>query len=157
MQSNVFLNVYSTALVASALAVAGCRAIWPSRNHSSPTVASTVEIVRYPELLLSANVEGRVIADIAIDSTGRFQSTQTRRLFATHDLFWTAVTRALATTRWAPARSRSRPVSSVTRDTFSFVLLADSSLRCPTSTDHHRRICGVAPRQPRRCDHGCRP
>ncbi|HKW12555.1 MAG TPA: TonB family protein [Gemmatimonadaceae bacterium] len=96
---------------------------------------------KYPDLLRSANVEGEVVLDIAIDTAGRVDPSRLKVIRSDHQLFLKSVRQAIDTTAWLPARQMGRPIQSVRRDTISFLLKNDSAAACPKSTDHHRRIC----------------
>jgi TonB family protein len=105
---------------------------------------------KYPDLLRMASVEGIVVVDLAIDSTGRVDASHTRMIRSDHDLFAMSVRRAIDTTSWLPARSMGQTIPSVRRDTFSFVLKKDSAAACPKSTEHHKRICTYTETRERR-------
>jgi hypothetical protein len=96
---------------------------------------------KYPDLLRSAGVEGDVIVDLTIDSIGRVDASHVKMIDSVHHLFAISVRRAIDTTAWLPARHLGRPIPSVQRDTFSFMLKKDSVAACPKSTEHHKRIC----------------
>jgi len=96
---------------------------------------------KYPDLLRSADVEGNVVIDVAIDSAGHVDLSRLKVIRSDHQLFLMSVRQAIDTTAWLPARQMGRPIQSIRRDTISFLLKRDSAEACPKSTDHHRRIC----------------
>ena len=61
---------------------------------------------RYPDMLRSANVEGEVLAQFVVDTTGRADMSTFKVLKSTHDLFTDAVKTALPNMRFYPGRSR---------------------------------------------------
>ena len=82
---------------------------------------------------------GRCIGPI--DSAGRVDASHLKIIKSTHDLFLVSVRQAIDTTAWLPARQMGHPISTVRRDTISFMLKRDSVDACPKSSDHHQRVC----------------
>lgn len=127
------------ALAAAVLLQAGCRvlasggdAVARPRRALSP---------KYPDLLRSADVEGDVVIEMAIDSAGRVDTSRLKVIRSDHQLFLMSVRQAIDTTAWLPARQMGRPIQSIRRDTISFLLKKDSAAACPKSNDHHQRVC----------------
>ncbi|HJR40769.1 MAG TPA: energy transducer TonB [Gemmatimonadaceae bacterium] len=74
----------------------------------------------YPHQLREAGVEGAVLAEFVIDTTGRVDSTTIRSLVATHPLFERSVRNALVNMRFTPAESGGRAVRLLVRQSFVF-------------------------------------
>src|SRR5262245_39117394 len=75
----------------------------------APTLVVQTRI-QYPEILLAANVEGVVVLEATIDTSGRidFQTLKVRR--ETHAIFTSAVRASIAEWSFAPARIDGRPM-----------------------------------------------
>jgi protein TonB len=76
----------------------------------------------YPHQLRELGVEGAVLAQFVIDTTGRVDSTTIRSLGATHPLFDRSVRDALVDMRFTPAESGGRTVRLLVRQSFVFRL-----------------------------------
>ncbi|HEY9225198.1 MAG TPA: energy transducer TonB, partial [Gemmatimonadaceae bacterium] len=81
---------------------------WCAAEKSPSLVAQTP--IRYPDLLLSANVEGEVVLEATIDTSGHvdFATVQVRR--QTHEIFTHAVRASVRMWRFVPARIDGKPV-----------------------------------------------
>lgn len=79
-------------------------------------------VPRYPEILKSAGVEGEVLAQFVVDTTGRAESESFRVLKATHDLFATAVRSALPNMRFIPAEVGGKKVKQLVQQPFVFAI-----------------------------------
>jgi TonB family protein len=81
---------------------------WCAAEKAPALVAQTS--IRYPDLLLSADVPGEVVLEATIDTIGRldFQTLKVRR--ETHALFTSAVRAAIPAWRFVPARIAGTPV-----------------------------------------------
>ena len=75
---------------------------------------------RYPELLRSGGVEGEVLVQFVVDTTGRAVPRSVRVLGSTHDLFTVAVRSALPDMRFLPAEIGGRKVRQLVQQRFSF-------------------------------------
>lgn len=75
---------------------------------------------RYPEQLRSAGVDGRVLVQFVVDTTGRIDPASIRILESTHELFSRAVRDALTAFRFAPAEVGGRRVSALAQMPFDF-------------------------------------
>lgn len=75
---------------------------------------------RYPEQLRSAGVDGRVLVQFVVDTTGRIDPTSIKVLESTHELFSRAVRDALGAFRFAPAEVGGRRVSALAQMPFDF-------------------------------------
>ena len=77
---------------------------------------------RYPDMLRSANVEGDVVAQFVVDTTGRVDMSTVKILKSTHDLFTNAVRGALQTARFTPAELGNVRVRQLVEMPFPFRL-----------------------------------
>ncbi len=76
----------------------------------------------YPEMLRSANVEGEVLAQFVIDTTGRADASTFKVLKSTNDAFTDAVKRDLPRMRFFPAEIGGRKVKELVQLPFAFNL-----------------------------------
>jgi protein TonB len=77
---------------------------------------------RYPDMLRSAGVEGEVLAQFVVDTTGRADVGSFKVLKTTHDLFATAVKNALPNMRFSPAEVGGRKVKQLVQQPFTFAI-----------------------------------
>ena len=77
---------------------------------------------RYPETLRSAGVEGTVVAEFVVDTTGRVEAASVRFAERAHPLFEAAVRQALGGMRFRPAEAGGRAVRQLVRQPFVFAL-----------------------------------
>ncbi|HTE45222.1 MAG TPA: TonB family protein [Gemmatimonadaceae bacterium] len=77
---------------------------------------------RYPDMLRSANVEGEVLAQFVVDTTGRADMSTFKVLKATHDLFTNAVRSSLPNMKFYPAEVGGRKVKQLVQMPFQFNL-----------------------------------
>ncbi|HEY4215678.1 MAG TPA: energy transducer TonB [Gemmatimonadaceae bacterium] len=77
---------------------------------------------RYPDMLRSANVEGEVLAQFVVDTTGRADMSTFKILKSTHDLFTSAVKAALPNMRFFPAEVGGKHVKQLVQMPFQFNL-----------------------------------
>jgi protein TonB len=77
---------------------------------------------RYPEMLRSANVEGTVIMEFVVDTTGRVEPSGVRVVEGAHPLFEAAVRQALRGMRFRPAEAGGHRVRQLVRQPFTFSL-----------------------------------
>ena len=77
---------------------------------------------RYPEMLKSANVEGTVLAQFVVDTTGRVEPNSFKVLKSDHDLFSQSVRSALANMKFLPAEVGGRKVKQLVQQPFQFQL-----------------------------------
>jgi protein TonB len=73
-------------------------------------------------MLRSANVEGEVLAQFVVDTTGRVEPNSIKILKSSHDLFTNAVQQALRTARYYPAEIGGRKVKQLVQQPFNFTL-----------------------------------
>jgi protein TonB len=77
---------------------------------------------RYPEMLKSANVEGEVLAQFVVDTTGHAEMGTFKVLKSSHELFTQAVKNALVNMRFYPAEIGGRKVKQMVQQPFTFSL-----------------------------------
>ena len=75
---------------------------------------------RYPDILRQAGVEGDVLAQFIVDTTGRAEMASFKVLKASHDLFGTSVKSALPSMRFIPAEVGGRKVRQLVQQPFGF-------------------------------------
>lgn len=85
------------------------------------SVPGTVNL-RYPDMLRSANVEGEVLVQFVVDTTGRADMSQFKVLKSSHDLFTNAVKNALTSMRFYPAEIGGKKVKQLVQQPFNFTL-----------------------------------
>jgi len=76
----------------------------------------------YPDLLRQAGVEGQVILEARVDSSGRVQKGSVSVVFATHPGFVVPARHALMATLFRPARVNGQAVTMLVRVPFAFSL-----------------------------------
>ncbi|HEY7394815.1 MAG TPA: TonB family protein [Gemmatimonadaceae bacterium] len=77
---------------------------------------------RYPDMLRSANVEGEVLAQFVVDTTGKADMREFKVLKSTHDLFTAAVKSALPQMKFYPAEVGGKKVKQLVQMPFQFSL-----------------------------------
>jgi TonB family protein len=87
-----------------------------------PPYLLTRPALEYPGLLRAAGVDGLVILEVVIDSTGVPEAATLRVLEATHQGFVAAATRVVLGARFRPGRAHGRPVRVLIRQPISFRL-----------------------------------
>lgn len=78
--------------------------------------------LEYPTLLREAGLEGRVLVELIVDSTGVAEAGSFRVVSSTHPGFEAAARRALLGARFRPGRWRGRPVRVLIRQPVEFRL-----------------------------------
>jgi protein TonB len=82
----------------------------------------TSAVPRYPERLRDSGIEGSVLVQFAVDTTGRVDMASLKILESTHALFTDAVRDALARFRFRPAEVGGRRVPALAQMPFEFRL-----------------------------------
>jgi protein TonB len=77
---------------------------------------------RYPDILRQAGVEGEVMAQFVVDTTGRADPSTFKVLKSSHDLFANAVKQALPNMRFIPAEVGGRKVKQLVQQPFGFAI-----------------------------------
>jgi protein TonB len=75
---------------------------------------------RYPDMLRQAGVEGEVLAQFVVDTTGRAESGSLKILKSSHDLFIQSVRNALPQMKFIPAEVGGRKVKQLVQQPFTF-------------------------------------
>ncbi len=76
----------------------------------------------YPDMLRSAGIEGQVMAQFVVDTTGRADMSTFKALKSDNDLFTTSVKNALTRMRFLPAEVGGRKVKQLVQQPFQFSL-----------------------------------
>lgn len=76
----------------------------------------------YPAALAQARVEGRVLAEFVVDTTGRIELDSFRAVESTNPIFTEAVRSALPALRYRPATIDGKPVRQIVQQPFVFSL-----------------------------------
>ncbi len=79
----------------------------------------------YPETLRAAGIEGQVMAQFVVDSTGRVDLPSFTVLDSQHPLFTAAVRSALSRMRFLPAEARGARVAQLVQQSFQFTVRRD--------------------------------
>jgi protein TonB len=77
---------------------------------------------RYPDILRQAGVEGEVLAQFVVDTTGRAEAGSYKVLKSSHDLFAQAVRSALPGMRFIPAEVGGKKVKQLVQQPFAFTI-----------------------------------
>jgi TonB family protein len=77
---------------------------------------------RYPDALRRAGVEGEVLLQFVVDTTGRVDLSSVKVLRSTDPQFTATVQGSLASWRFAPAEVKGRPVKQILEMPFQFTL-----------------------------------
>jgi protein TonB len=77
---------------------------------------------RYPDMLKTAGVEGEVLAQFIVDTTGRVEPGSFKVLKTSHELFAAAVRNALPNMKFLPAEAGGRKVKQVVQQPFVFAI-----------------------------------
>ena len=75
---------------------------------------------RYPDMLRQAGVEGEVLAQFVVDTTGRAEPNSLKILKSSHDLFIQSVKNALPQMKFIPAEVGGRKVKQLVQQPFTF-------------------------------------
>src|SRR5881275_1104996 len=86
------------------------------------TVGGGQVSLRYPDMLRSASVEGEVLAQFVVDTTGRVDMSTFKVLKSTHDLFTNAVKASLPNMKFYPAEVGGKRVKQLVQMPFQFSL-----------------------------------
>ena len=76
----------------------------------------------YPEMLRSANIEGEVLAQFVVDTSGKVDMPTFKVLKSTNDAFTDAVKRALPRMKFFPAEIGGRKVKELVQQPYAFNL-----------------------------------
>jgi len=84
--------------------------------------APSTQRPRYPDILKSAGVEGEVLAQFVVDTTGRVEIPSFKILKQSHELFGAAVRAALPGMRFLPAEVGNKKVRQLVQQPFVFAI-----------------------------------
>lgn len=94
---------------------------WAGLGEAGPEVL-TGPLPVYPELLRQAGVQGQVVLEAVVDTTGRVQAASISVVSATHPGFVAPARQALVATLFRPARVGGRAVPMLVRVPFDFTI-----------------------------------
>src|SRR5206468_3567756 len=77
---------------------------------------------RYPDVLRASKVQGEVVAQFVVDTSGRVETTTFKVLKSSHDLFTNSVKAALPNMRFRPAEVGGRKVKQLVQMPFVYSL-----------------------------------
>ena len=77
---------------------------------------------RYPEILRTAGVEGEVLAQFVVDTSGRVEMNTFKILKSSHDMFIAAVRNAMPNMRFIPAEVGGRRVKQLVQQPYTFAI-----------------------------------
>lgn len=97
---------------------------------------------RYPDLLRQADIEGEVLVQFVVDTSGHADMTTFKVLRTDHDLFTAAVRSSLPNTRFSPALVGGRPVKQLLQMPFTFSL-GKTVTSGPTTVPQPTRVAGA--------------
>lgn len=107
--------------VAPAYGAADGSGTWDAHTVEVPVVSDARNPQpTYPEMLRTAGIEGRVVVEFVVDSTGRVRDGSLKVVEASHELFTTSVRRTLPSLRFIPARVQGHKVAQRVRVPFEF-------------------------------------
>ena len=75
---------------------------------------------RYPDMLRQAGVEGEVLAQFVVDTTGKAEPGSLKILKSSHDMFVQSVKNALPNMKFIPAEVGGRKVKQLVQQPFTF-------------------------------------
>src|SRR3954470_14118031 len=75
---------------------------------------------RYPDMLRQAGVEGEVLAQFVVDTTGKAEPNSLKILKSSHDMFIQSVKNALPQMKFIPAEVGGRKVKQLVQQPFTF-------------------------------------
>lgn len=112
---------------------AGCEACRSASPPVSTTLFTDATVDRavlvieqqapvYPAVLVAAGLEGRVTVQFVVDSTGRVEPESIRVVAASHPAFGESARRAIASSRFRPARVRGQPVRQLVQQAMRFAI-----------------------------------
>jgi len=111
------------------------REVQPVANNVAP---------RYPDSLRAANVEGEVVVQFVVDTSGRADMSTFKALKSSHPMFTSTVQAALPTMKFHPAEVGSRKVKQLLQMPFQFRLSkSDAAAGAPVRPQPSRTSGGV--------------
>jgi protein TonB len=98
----------------------GSRVYFAFQVEKRATPAPDNPVPEYPPMLKAANIEGQVVAQFIVDTTGHVEIGTFKILKSTHALFTSAVKSALPTMTFTPAEVGDKKVRELVQMPFSF-------------------------------------
>lgn len=96
---------------------------WPADAvEKTASLISNTARLRYPDMLRSASVEGEVLVQFVVDTTGRVEVGSFRVVQSTHDQFTNSVRSAISNMRFRPAEIGGVRVRQLVQQPFAFTL-----------------------------------
>jgi protein TonB len=96
---------------------------WTAALVEKPAIALPGSSVpAYPDMLRRAGVEGEVVAQFVVDTTGRVEPTSFRAVRVTQPLFASAVEQVLPRLRFIPAEAGGHRVRQLVQQSFVFAI-----------------------------------
>ena len=106
---------------------------------------------KYPDLLRTARIQGTVLAQFVVDSSGTPEAPTLKVLESSHDLFTNSVRAALPTMKFSPAVVEGRRVKQLVQMLFGFnspgANSASATVRGNLTPLRRSQVTAVAPRQ----------
>lgn len=87
-----------------------------------PVTTVLIPAPRYPAALRAAAIDGEILAQYVVDTTGRIQPGSWKVLRASHDGFREAAREAVEAGRFKPARIAGRPVRQLVQQSIRFTI-----------------------------------
>jgi protein TonB len=88
-------------------------------DHGARLLPNTA-LPEYPAALRGAKIEGKVLAQFVLDTSGRYVPGTFKVLMSSHEQFTRAVASALPALRFRPAEVRGRRVKQLLQVPFTF-------------------------------------
>jgi TonB family protein len=100
----------------------GGEPLWADEVEKAAAPLGRQREPRYPDILRSQRIEGRVVVTFVVDERGRVEPASIRVIESAHALFDPAVKAAVLGTRFRPAEWRGRAVRQLVQQAFVFTL-----------------------------------
>lgn len=100
----------------------GGEPLWADEVEKAAAPLGRQREPRYPDILRSQRIEGRVVVAFVVDERGRVEPNSIRVIESAHALFEPAVKAAVLGTRFRPAEWRGRAVRQLVQQAFVFTL-----------------------------------
>ena len=114
-----FVSVWSPSVTTAG---AGLGDSWAAAVGQQGPEVLTGPIPTYPELLRQAGIQGRVLLEAVVDTTGRVSADSTLVVFTTNPAFVAPARQALVSTLFRPAMVGGRPMRMRVRVPYEFTI-----------------------------------
>lgn len=101
----------------------GSEPLWADEVEKAARVLGRQREPRYPDMLRTQHIEGRVVVAYVVDSLGRVEPNSIRMVESAHPLFEPAVRQTVLASRFRPAERRGRTVRQLVQQAFVFTLV----------------------------------